>query len=207
MPILPRFAATCFAGSLGAGSLFAAVSCASGTGAGTAKSTADTATADQTAADALPADASPTAPTEYVATLADFDCVKNGEKVGHFYVANRLGKQAEAVAVAKGNAKGAAYPLGTILRLFPLEAMVKRGKGFEATGGWEMFKLSSNGKDLAIDQRGGSEVANSVGSCVGCHSPAKSYDFVCGTDHGCAPLDAPEVLIQALQDRDARCKP
>lgn len=151
--------------------------------------------------------AQPASPTEYVATLADFDCIKNGTKVGHFYVANRLGKQGEAVAVAKANAKGNSYPLGTVIRLFPLEAMVKRGKGFEATGGWEMFKLTTKEGQLTIAQRGGAEVTNSSGSCVGCHNPAKDYDFVCGTDHGCAPIPVTDELVSLLQDSDALCPP
>lgn len=162
---------------------------------------ADAATAGDTAVDTAVA----ASPTEYVATLADFDCVKNGTLVGHFYVANRLGKQAEAEAVAKGNQKGAAYPLGTVIRLFPLEAMVKRGKGFEATGGWEMFKLKNDGKALAIEQRGGAEVKNGSGSCMGCHSPAKDFDYVCGADHGCAKLEVTDELVKILQDNDPQC--
>lgn len=146
-------------------------------------------------------------PTEYVATLADFDCIKNGTKVGHFYVANRLGKQDQAVAVAKANAKGETYPLGTVIRLFPLEAMVKRGKGFEATGGWEMFKLTTKDGQLSIAQRGGAEVTNGSGPCVGCHNPAKDYDFVCGTDHGCAPIPVTDDLVTLLQDSDTLCGP
>lgn len=146
-------------------------------------------------------------PTEYVATHADFDCIKNGSKVGHFYVANRLGKQEQAVAAAKASAKGSVYPLGTIIRLFPLEAMVKRGKGFEATGGWEMFKLTSQGGQLSIVQRGGAEVTNGSGPCIGCHNPAKDYDFVCGTDHGCAPIPVTDELATLLQDTDPLCSP
>lgn len=180
---------------------------------------ADTAT-DAPAGDTLPGDTLPgdsgastdavdaagaSTITEYVATLADFDCIKNGTKVGHFYVANRLGMQAQAVAVAQANAPGSVYPLGTIIRLFPLEAVVKRGKGFEATGGWEMFKLTGDGATLAIDQRGGVDVKNASGTCVGCHNPAKNFDFVCGTDHGCAPIPVTDDLVKLLQDADSLC--
>lgn len=146
------------------------------------------------------------ATAEFVATLADFDCIKNGTKVGHFYVDNRLGQKDAAVAVAKANAKGAQYPLGTIIRLFPLEAMVKRGgKDFASTGGWEMFNLKIDGKAMAIVKRGGAEVSNASGSCAGCHTPAKDYDFVCGQDHGCAPIPSTPDLIDALQDMDPTC--
>lgn len=171
---------------------------------------ADTvATGDSSGADFLGAvdAAQPASPTEYIATLADFDCIKNGTKVGHFYVANRLGKQDQAVAVAKASAKGGTYPLGTVIRLFPLEAMVKRGKGFEATGGWEMFKLTTKDGQLSIVQRGGAEVTNGSGPCVGCHNPAKDYDFVCGTDHGCAPIPVTDDLVTLLQDSDTLCGP
>lgn len=147
------------------------------------------------------------ATAEYIATEADFDCIKNGTKVGHFYVANRLGKQDAAAAVAKGNAKGAVYPVGTIIRLFPLEAMVKRGgSAFAATGGWEMFRLKFNANNKTeIAARGGAEVGNAAGSCVGCHSPAKEFDYVCGGDHGCAPIPVSAEAAQALQDADPSC--
>jgi hypothetical protein len=169
--------------------------------------TSDAATAD--AADTADTAATDTAaaatPTEFVAELADFDCIKNGTKVGHFYVANKLGKQQEAVKVAQASQKGGVYPLGTIIRLFPLEAMVKRGKGFEATGGWELFKLKTKDGQLAIDQRGGAEVKNVSGPCIGCHKPAKDYDFVCGKDHGCADLGVTDEVVTLLQDGDGQC--
>ena len=172
---------------------------------------ADTAPASDTGAKpadaATPVDTAAAAtPTEYVATLADFDCIKHGTKVGHFYVANRIGLQASAVAVAKSNAKGNAYPVGTILRIFPLEAMVKRGKEFAATGGWEFFKLKQSGGQLTIEQRGGAEVKNGSGPCLGCHQPAAEFDFVCGTDHGCAALGVTDEIVDALQDNDPLCK-
>lgn len=181
-------------GSSGAGTALPVDSISSGDA-----NTADAATAVDTAQAA--------SPTEYVATLADFDCIKNGTKVGHFYVANRLGKLDQAVAVAKANSKGSVYPLGTIIRLFPLEAMVKRGAGFEATGGWEMFKLTSKDDKLSIVQRGGTEVSNGSGPCIGCHNPAKDYDFVCSTDHGCAPIPVTDELATVLQDTDPLCAP
>ena len=177
---------------------------ACGTKATTASST-DTASEDASAVDTNAAD-TPAAVTEYVATLADFDCIKNGTKVGHFYVSNKLGHQAEAEAVAKGNVAGQDYPLGTIIRLFPLEAMVKRGgSAFADTNGWEMFLLTHTDQGNVISARGGVEVKNSAGSCVSCHSPAKSFDFVCGTTHGCKPLGATDELVSALQETDPLC--
>jgi len=126
---------------------------ACGTAASSATADNDaTVVAQDSAADAaVDAAAEVSATAEFIATLADFDCIKNGTKVGHFYVDNRLGQKDAAVAVAKANAKGGQYPLGTVIRLFPLEAMVKRGgKDFASTGGWEMFNLKIDGKAMAI---------------------------------------------------------
>ncbi len=143
---------------------------------------------------------------EYVATAADFDCIKNGTKVGHIYVDNKLGHLAEAVEAAKSGTPGVHYPLGTVIRLFPLEAMVKRGgSAFAATRGWEMFKLKlANGK-ADIAERGGVELKNAAGACFGCHSAAQDFDLVCGTTHGCAPLGVSEDTIGVLQDADPSC--
>lgn len=150
----------------------------------------------------------PVEPEEYVATLEDFDCVKNGTKVGRFYVANRVSPelQAKAVEVAQQETPGGKFPVGTMLRLFPLEAFVKRGKGFEETDGWEVFLLNRDKKGaLYIEQRGGLEVKNSAGSCFGCHAAAKDYDSICGTTHGCVPLGVSDDFITALQDVDPAC--
>ena len=161
---------------------------------------AETATADSSLA------AEATTVTDFVATAADFDCIKNGTGVGHYYVANKLGHLDAAVAVAKGGVKGSTFPIGTIIRLFANEAMVKRGGiGFVATGGWEMFLLKNDGKTMTIDKRGGAEVSNTAGSCFGCHAPAKDYDYVCGADHGCAPLGVTEEIVKALQSIDPNC--
>jgi hypothetical protein len=163
--------------------------------------------ADSGSADGAVSPADVSTETEYVATAADFGCIKNGIKVGHFYVENRLGHLDAAVAAAKSAEPGLSYPVGTIVRLFPLEAMVKRGGAqFAATGGWEMFqlKLDDAGKPV-IGQRGSAEVHNGSGSCAGCHSAAKAYDFVCGTTHGCGAIPASEAGIALLQDADPQC--
>lgn len=166
----------------------------------------DTAVAD--AGNDLLAETTPVEPEEYVATLDDFDCVKNGVKVGRFYVANHVSPalQEQAVAVAQQQTPGGKFPVGTMLRLFPLEAFIKRGKGFEATDGWEVFLLKRDASNqLYIDQRGGIEVSNAAGSCFGCHSAAKAYDSICGTTHGCDPLGVSDEFISALQDVDPAC--
>jgi hypothetical protein len=43
------------------------------------------------------------------------------------------------------------------------------------------------------------------GSCASCHGAANSaFDFVCGTDHGCAPLPIGDAVFAALQQADPR---
>ncbi len=179
-----------------------------------AKSTADSVaapidavTTDTPAEDAPPQDIF-VMPTAFSAQLSDFDCVKNGVKVGRSYVANRISPelQAQAVAIAQEQKKGAKYPIGTMIRLFPLEVMVKSGDAFASSGGWEMFLLERD-KDnqLKVKKRGGAEVTNPAGPCFGCHAAAADYDFVCSTNHGCDPLAVSDDLITALQDADPAC--
>jgi hypothetical protein len=60
--------------------------------------------------------------------------------------------------------------VGTILQLFPFEAMVKRGGRFNPEGhGWEFFKLRVDERTGRRSWRGGSEVTNLFGSRQGCH--------------------------------------
>lgn len=173
----------------------------------TVNSPIDAVTTDTPAEDAPPQDIS-LVPISFSAQLADFDCVKNGVKVGRSYVANRISPalQAEAVAIAQEQKKGAKYPIGTMIRLFPLEVMVKSGDAFASSGGWEMFLLERDKDDqLKIKKRGGAEVSNGAGPCFGCHAAAEDYDFVCSTNHGCVPLSASDEFITALQDTDPAC--
>jgi len=61
---------------------------------------------------------------------------------------------------------------------------VKRGNNFNTSGGnWEWFMLSPDGK-IADDGSGNKlRGANLLdGMCVGCHSGAKSKDFVFSKD-------------------------
>lgn len=172
----------------------------------------DAVTTDTPAEDAPPQDTAVqdifVVPTSFSAQLSDFDCVKNGVKVGRSYVANRLSPalQAEAVSIAQEQKKGAKYPIGTMIRLFPLEVMVKSGDAFASSGGWEMFLLERDKDDqLQIKKRGGAEVSNGAGPCFGCHAAAEDFDFVCSTNHGCVALGASDEFITALQDTDPAC--
>jgi hypothetical protein len=148
---------------------------------------------------------------DFVATLTDFDCNRNSEwtMVGIARYKNTLGHDAEMLATAR-SATGGTYPVGTIVQLNPLEAMVKRGQGFDATSNdWEFFLFNGppdGGTGVSIANRGGgASVSNARGTCLSCHMPAQTpFDLVCGdpveggptTAHGCVPLAVdPAVLI------------
>ena len=124
-----------------------------------------------------------------------------------FFVVNRKHhKLRRALRIAERDLPSKRYPVGTILQLFPFEAMVKRGGRFNPEGnGWEFFQLTASAQGTRIVSRGGAEVKNLVGSCQGCHAPAKSFDFVC-EGHDVAPLPFGPDIIRALQ-KDPRCPP
>ena len=73
----------------------------------------------------------------FEAHARNFECLLEGTKPAgkNFYVFHRnRRKLARAVAIAEGGAPGETYPVGTILQLFPFEAMVKRGGRFNPEG-------------------------------------------------------------------------
>jgi len=148
---------------------------------------------------------------DFVAALSDFDCNRNSEWtiVGIARYKNALGHDAEMLATAR-SATGGTYPVGTIVQLNPLEAMVKRAQGFDAASNdWEFFLFNGppdGGTGVTIANRGGgASVSNPRGTCLSCHMPAQTpFDLVCGdpveggptTAHGCMPLAVdPAVLI------------
>ena len=85
--------------------------------------------------------------------------------------------------------------------------MVKRDKGFNReTLDWEFFVLDVSKDGTKIRSRGTTDLANRLGTCLGCHSAAPQWDFVCETNHGCAPLPVTRAMIHALQRTDPRCE-
>ncbi len=145
-------------------------------------------------------------PEEFVAEAADFECLKNWTRIRRFRITNALGYLDEALAVAHGDAPPP-YPVGTIIQLVPMEAMVKRGAGFfPEANDWEFFVLSASGAGTEIVKRGRGEVTN-IGpiACFACHSAAPQKDLVCETGNGCIALSLSEDLINLLQERDPRC--
>ena len=147
---------------------------------------------------------------EFVAHEKDFKCLLEGKSVEGktFFVFHRnRRKLRKALKIARRDLSSKRYPVGTILQLFPFEAMVKRGGNFNPEGnGWEFFQLTASAQGTHIVTRGGAEVANRFGgSCQGCHDAARSFDFVC-EGHGAAALPIPPDVIRALQV-DPRCQP
>lgn len=123
-----------------------------------------------------------------------------------FFVDNLLGDLAATVAVAENEA-GGVYPVGSVVQLFPGEAMVKREAGFSPeTNDWEFFELVAGADGTTIRVRGGVDVVNQFGgSCADCHAQAEpQYDFICEQTHGCEPLPIGRDLIELAQDLDPR---
>lgn len=141
-------------------------------------------------------------------SAVDFECIRNGTKVGRFYVANPLGHLEEALEVASSGS-GQSYPVGTIVQLVPKEAMVKRAAGWNpSSNDWEFFSLHISNAKTTIVERGVDDVKNNFGgNCLSCHSQADSQsDMICGGgDHGCAPILINDVIIEHLQNTDSRC--
>ncbi|TMA51044.1 MAG: hypothetical protein E6J71_07375 [Deltaproteobacteria bacterium] len=154
-----------------------------------------------------------TAPAkEFVAQESDFRCLRDGSRVeGHTFLLfnknhHRLRK---AIHLAEKGQPGKHYPVGTIVQLFPFEAMVKRGGHFNPDGdGWEFFRLIVSASGTQIAARGGPEVANVIGSCQNCHSNvAPTYDLICEFVIGSSGLGLTDEQVRAAQNADLRCPP
>ena len=138
-------------------------------------------------------------------TAADFVNINRMHRVGDHFIGSLNGHLDAALAVAR-NPAGGDYPVGTIIQLIPTEAMVKRRAGYSpSTGDWQFFRLNVSpvGTDIVS---AGPKVKNFFGGdCASCHSLAEPrFDFVCGKDHGCAPLPLTDDLIARIQGADPR---
>ena len=138
-------------------------------------------------------------------TADDFSCLSGWDRVGRTYIRNVRGHQEEALAAARD---GGAYPVGTIVQLFPEEAMVKRGEGFSPeTKDWEFLILANAGGETIITDRGTTGLRNIAGSCAECHLEAEArYDMVCMSGHGCEPF--PNFVLKMAERslrKDSRC--
>jgi hypothetical protein len=135
-----------------------------------------------------------------------FRCIRQMTPVRQFYIDNLRGNLDGTLAAANSST-GAVYPVGSVVQLIPGEAMVKRDKDFSAEShDWEFFNLDASKDGTRIRQRGTVDVANSLGTCLGCHAQAQpQWDLVCESNHGCTPLNVTRAMIGALQRTDPRC--
>jgi hypothetical protein len=149
---------------------------------------------------------------EFVAEVDDFKCLTDGARVpgkSFFIFHAKRAALKKAVRKTKRGKLGKGYPVGTILQLFPFEAMAKRGGGFNPEGdGWEYFKLSiADDGTTTIVARGGAEVTGITGgSCQTCHLQlAAEHDSVCEFVVGAEGLGLTAEQIAAFQASDRRC--
>jgi len=148
-------------------------------------------------------------PDDLNMTDADFECILNWTKVATYYITNKRGYEAEALSVA-ASPTGGTFPPGTIIQLFPSEAMVKRAPGWNpVTNDWEFFFLVVDDTGTQIWTRGAEETKNRFGgNCFDCHRKAEpQWDLICQENHGCDPLPdfVSDAFIEALQQADPRC--
>jgi hypothetical protein len=154
----------------------------------------------------MAADADPIQDLEMQAE--DFECIQNWDKINNFFITNKLGHLEEALEVAN-SVEGGEYPVGTIIQLVPIEAMVKRAKGWDPqTNDWEFFFLGVDGHETTIITRGAKETMNRFGgNCFDCHSQAEpQWDMVCQEDRGCEPLPWLLMLNLSFFQSDSRCE-
>ena len=137
-----------------------------------------------------------------------FGCVLDWPQVRNTRINHADPQQlAEAMRIFRDSVPNTDYPVGTILQLVPFEAMVKHPREkFPKTNGWEFFALDISAAGAKIRDRGDNVVNLSQGkTCLSCHQPAATFDFVCEKGHGCAPIPFNDQAIKALQQADARC--
>jgi hypothetical protein len=144
-----------------------------------------------------------------VITEKSFGCVLDMPKVRNTRIQNPDPKKLnEAIRIFKDSVPDKEYPTGTILQLIPTEAMVKHDRAtFPNTNGWEFFALQVSAAGTTIQDRGDKVINASLKKpCLGCHSPAAKFNFVCEKGHGCAPIPVTDQQIAAIQAADPRCK-
>ena len=134
-------------------------------------------------------------------------CIADGTKVGHTYIQHPdAAKLKEAVRLYENKVAGADYPEGTIFRMIPGEAMVKRSKAaFPASNGWEYFALAVTPEGTTVRARGDA-ASNRLGTCQSCHSGATKSDYICGGGPGCTSVPLTEEQIATIQKNDVRCQ-
>ncbi len=152
---------------------------------------------------------------EFVAKAKDFKCLKAGATVAgkRFVIFHRNPKKLQrAVRIAESGLPHRKYPVGTIIQIFPFEAMAKRGGSFNPSGGgWEFFNLRATAEGTRItgrtqDEKDGKPLHNLFGACQDrrCHGApvVKRHDFVC---EGLLPwFELTDEQFEAFR-QDPRC--
>jgi hypothetical protein len=160
-------------------------------------------------ASAPPPSTSTTTPAfrDVAPTAADFVNLNTMTRVGDHFVGSLNGHLNAVLAVAHSK-NGGTYPVGTIVQLVPTEAMVKRHAGYSpSTGDWEFFSLKVSPQGTKIVHSGAVVKNFFGGDCASCHrAAAQQFDFVCGKNHGCAPLPISDAVIATIQRLDPRPK-
>ncbi len=137
-----------------------------------------------------------------------FRCIEEMTKAEGtmYFVDNLLGNVDDTLAVATSET-GGQFPAGSVISMVPNEVMIKHQEGWNpASNDWEFFLLEVSEQGTTIASRGGIEVSNPAGSCMGCHALARpEWDLVCSNDHGCAPIPFSREQIRAVQQQDPRC--
>jgi len=147
-------------------------------------------------------------PADVSVSEQTFGCILDWPQVRNTRIKHADPQQlAEAIRIFRDSVPNVEYPVGTILQLVPFEAMVKHPREkFPKTNGWEFFALDISAAGTKIRDRGDNVVNLSQNkTCLSCHQPAASFDFVCEKGHGCAPIPFNDQAIHALQQADARC--
>lgn len=148
----------------------------------------------------------PSVPLDWRPTAQDFGCLTDWTAVRGFYLTNLFGALDQAVAAAEAGFIDPVPP-GTVIQLVPLEAMVKLAPGANPdTADWEFLLLDTGRGETTITARGGAEVTNGAGSCLGCHVGAADRDMVCEQTGLCNAAELSRVLIDALVTSDRRCR-
>src|SRR5262245_51434158 len=147
---------------------------------------------------------------EFVAQPENFRCLTDGAQPEGklFFIFGKKRIVKKALRKTNTGKLGRGYPVGTILQLFPFEAMAKRGGKFNKAGhGWEYFKRKPNADGTTeILARGTAEVTNFLGdACQTCHErTAPDRDAVCEFVVGVEGLGISDDLFHSLR-KDARC--
>lgn len=146
--------------------------------------------------------------TEFVAQDGDFGCVLHWPTAQNVHFTHRCGENDVVKRLLEAPSSGMRFPVGTILQAMPMEAMVKRGGGFDPDhGDWEYFVLAPGPAGTKIVQRGTTGPFNVGGRCTSCHYKADDHDNVCGMAHQCPPSGVRDVAFVPTLYLDPRCLP